>query len=400
MTWRDTLKARSVDGAPLVGRFRQARFIVPNSDATFGRRAELHEYPQRDIPWVEDLGRKARQFTIEVFVDGRLGGDYLSARDALIAAIEEPGPGTLVHPWYGTLNVALAEPASVRESTREGGRATFRLTFVEAGELRFPSSARDTSLVVDRRADAVLSAATDIFADTFDVSGLPGWSLAALEADLAATLAELEKQVSGVTGTIAAEIRAPANMAAAIVGSVQRLGAVATEPLRAMQLYRRLFDAGDDNQNAPATTPTLRRQVRNAAAARRLVQQAAVAEACRASSQADYSTRDDALATAELLQDALDKQMAAADPVTGSPVEDGVYQALAALHAAVSSDLLERGARLPELVSYTPRATLPALVVAHRLYGDARRAEEITNRNRIRHPGFVPGGEELEVLNG
>ncbi len=399
MNWRDALAARSDGGQPLTGRFRKARFIVPGSDATFGRRAELHEYPQRDLPWVEDLGRKARQFTVEVFVDGRLGGDYLAARDALIAAIEAPGPGTLVHPWYGTLTVTLSEPASVRESTREGGRATFRLTFIESGELRFPTAGRDTPSTVNKEADTAQDAATSDFADNFNVTGLPDSGLTDLQNDLTATLANLENQVSGVTSSIAAEIRAPANMAAAIVGSVQRLGTTITEPLRAVQLYARLFDAGDDNPTRPATTPKLRQQVQSSAAMHRLVQQAAVIEACRASSQADYSTRDDALDTAAQLQEALNKQMEATDPVTGQPVGDAVYQALATLRAAMSTDLRERGARLPELVTHTPRTTLPALVIAHQLYGDARREEEIITHNRIRHPGFVPGGEELEVLN-
>jgi len=36
--------------------------------------------------------------------------------------------------------------------------------------------------------------------------------------------------------------------------------------------------------------------------------------------------------------------------------------------------------------------------VAHRLYGDALAADGIVARNRIRHPGFVTGGQALEVL--
>jgi prophage DNA circulation protein len=42
---------------------------------------------------------------------------------------------------------------------------------------------------------------------------------------------------------------------------------------------------------------------------------------------------------------------------------------------------------------------LPALVVAHRLYGDAARADEITVRNGARHPGALRGGIALEVLS-
>lgn len=42
--------------------------------------------------------------------------------------------------------------------------------------------------------------------------------------------------------------------------------------------------------------------------------------------------------------------------------------------------------------------TMPALLIAHRVYGDARRADDIVSRNRIAHPGFVSGGQVLEVL--
>mgnify|MGYP000977712715 CR=1 FL=1 len=44
--------------------------------------------------------------------------------------------------------------------------------------------------------------------------------------------------------------------------------------------------------------------------------------------------------------------------------------------------------------SGAPPASVPALVAAHRLYGDAGRDAEIVGRNRIRHPGRVPGGHQ------
>jgi prophage DNA circulation protein len=125
-----------------------------------------------------------------------------------------------------------------------------------------------------------------------------------------------------------------------------------------------------------------------------------VIEACRSSSQAAYPTRSEALAASTLLLDNLDGLMEAVEPVSGEPISDDVYQVLAGLRSAVAQDLRTRGARLPDLTTYTTPATLPALVVAHRIYGDATRADEITDRNQISHPGFVPGGEELEVLNG
>jgi prophage DNA circulation protein len=348
---------------------------------------------------VEDLGRKAREFSVEVFVDARLGddGDYLAARDALIAEIEQPGPGTLVHPWYGTMRVSLTS-ARVRESTRDGGRASFSLTFVEAGELRFPLAANDTPKETEKRVASALVEAQEDYADTYDVLSLPQRLLDEIETELYRTLAEVENLVGDVVSTIAADIRAPANMAAGIIGSIQRLGELVTEPLRAFELYRRLFGAGSSSPAVPTTTATRRRQAIATAAVQRLTRQTAVIEAARQSAQASYASRADALATAATLLAAVDDEMEATDPVTGQPVGDGVYQALSALRAAVATDLRTRGARLPELVTYTPGATLPALVVAHRFYGDASRDQEIVERNAIRHPGFVPGGVPLEVL--
>ncbi|MBC3494346.1 hydroxyacid dehydrogenase, partial [Pseudomonas taiwanensis] len=66
------------------------------------------------------------------------------------------------------------------------------------------------------------------------------------------------------------------------------------------------------------------------------------------------------------------------------------YQALTEVRHAVSAHLTavaESGVRLIEV---TPVQSLPALVLAYRRFGDATRENEVVQRNRIRHPGFVP----------
>jgi prophage DNA circulation protein len=76
-----------------------------------------------------------------------------------------------------------------------------------------------------------------------------------------------------------------------------------------------------------------------------------------------------------------------------------LHQALADLRAAVVRDINERAAELARVVSFVPAATVPALVVAYRLYGAADLDAQIVSRNRIAHPGFVTGGVALEVLD-
>lgn len=85
--------------------------------------------------------------------------------------------------------------------------------------------------------------------------------------------------------------------------------------------------------------------------------------------------------------------------IDGESMSVPLYYALIDLRAAVTRDVAVLGLLLPYTVSWTPAATLPAVVIAHRLYGDALRDADIISGNAIRHPGFVPGGVALEVLS-
>lgn len=395
MSWREQIAANSASGRPLRGSFRNAEFIVPTDDLEFGRRTQLHEFPLRDLPQVEDLGRKARRFTVEVFV---AGANYMAERDALIAELEKPGPGTLVHPFYGSLNVTCVE-GKVRNASREGGKASFNITFVEAGEEIFPTSEADTASGTDAAATVASDSAIAAFAKRFSVAGLPGWSVTALENKVASTLAGVTLLMGNVAGAIAAEIRAPYNMGGLIVGAMQQIRTQVAEPSEALRLYKGFFDAGSGDKPVSATTATRRQQAQSAAALEELVRVAAVIEACRAASETDFAAVDDALTARDDLLDAIEARMQAVDPITGVSIEASLFDALLALRAATVQDLRVRGAKLPRITYYTPATTLPARVLAYRIYGDATRAEEIVARNKIRHPGFVPGGIALEVLS-
>jgi prophage DNA circulation protein len=74
------------------------------------------------------------------------------------------------------------------------------------------------------------------------------------------------------------------------------------------------------------------------------------------------------------------------------------YRALRALGLAVVRDFRARGATLSRISVVTPTATMPVLVLAYRYHGDLNQVDAIVARNGIRHPGFVPGGQPLELL--
>ena len=74
----------------------------------------------------------------------------------------------------------------------------------------------------------------------------------------------------------------------------------------------------------------------------------------------------------------------------GDNGDDELYQALQALKAAAVADINARGAAVPELRIVSTPASLPSLVLAHRLYGDIGREAELVSRARPRHPAFMP----------
>lgn len=413
--WRKQLRPGSFRGVP---------FSVKSAQTQVGRRVAIHEYPQRDDAYPEDLGLKADAFTVEAIV---IGPDYLKARDALIVALKKRGPGVLVHPYYGQRTVTLVSPARISETTEEGGLARFSLDFIEAGENTEPSARQDTQAGVESAADQASEAIAGDFASDYTLDGVPDFveasaldqaraAMTALEAarrllvpDLT-VLSDYMAAANSVGGSLNSLIRAPAAYAQGVLGMFGALKALAQSPLHALNSYRGLFEYGSRHTGVPTTTPSRVRQAQNQAAMACLCRRAALVEGARVASRASYDTYDQAVAMRDDLAARLDDEAAGIVPAatgSGQPaqavreVSEEVYQALTALRVALVRDLTTRSVNAPRMTTATLPATLPALVAAYKIHGDPTRADELISRNRraIRHPGFVPGGTALEVVS-
>ena len=87
--------------------FRGVPFEVDDVEASGGRRVVLHEYPLRDTPYREDLGRRAREFSVRGYIIQGRTYDYATSRANLLKALEAYGAGELVHPWHGEVSVVV-----------------------------------------------------------------------------------------------------------------------------------------------------------------------------------------------------------------------------------------------------------------------------------------------------
>jgi prophage DNA circulation protein len=151
--------------------WRGVPFQVNGDDAEFGRHVVMHEYPQRNKPYAEDLGRKFRKFKLDAWVcaDRTNGFNPWPERDALIEAIEAGDVGTLVHPFWGSLQGHIVSVAVKQTSTTNGGYVNFQMEFFEAGELEFRAYASvDTEGAVAASEEVVYESVVTDFSMAFD----------------------------------------------------------------------------------------------------------------------------------------------------------------------------------------------------------------------------------------
>ena len=412
--------------------FRGVAFEVESHSESGGRRVELHEYPLRDTPYAEDLGKKAGKWQIEAFlVNGKSG--YAERRDKLREALNASGPGTLIHPYLGELSVAV-DGYSLKETPREGGYCTLSISFVEAGQPVEPDVEKDTAANVLDKAEAAKEAATAGFLDEYmplleDLEGLAG-KVPALLSEATAFLGTPLSILSRAQSAASSVLALPDRLASRILGylgTIRQLGGIATSGLKMNALTALLGkksagtasswlvtsngviagivgetswpQAGGGSIGGGTPSPETLGVVASTVANRAetplidLIAAGAVIEAAIESADADYGTADEALASRDAVIDAIDE-------VQRANCSDAVFTALSELAVAVNEDLTTRGAELPKLGSATLFMSMPALAASYRLYGDVGQADAIVARNRIRHPGRVPGGVPLEVIRG
>lgn len=411
--------------------FRGVPFEVTAASLTAGRRTVVHEYPQRDKPYVEDLGRASRKLTIKAFV---VGSDYLARAQRLLAAIEKPGPGTLVHPWLGEMRVTLSAVSELTFDTALGV-ANVTFTATEAGELEFPSATADRTGLVLAAADTLSESAISRFVDSISLSPVSEYVNAALSGDLLdvlgvvsnADLAKVFDLADGVAdlaskglSLISTDPRFFAETLAGALG-LSRWATTATAWSRVAKQLGHLV--GNDRLSSGTTdwiaatkehrpmSAAVKTAKQNRAAVetvtRQLLTAQAVGAAAMVGTATDVTDPSFGFTLGESLPDnavvmpkSYDELVAVRDAVMEvleaemlRETDDVVYTALVTARTAVFEVLTERAESESRLVTVVPADVTPALVLAYDWHDDAGRDFEIAARNSVVREGFCPAVE-------
>lgn len=387
-------------------------FEVDNHTATHGRAIVQHVYPDRDDSENEDVGRNPDAFTISGFV---VGLEYMDARDFFVATVRRGGVLRLVHPFYGRLKVRCTE-LQVSENTNLG-RADLVFSFIEEADPAEAVIVTPPAGEVAAKADAAKVAVRQSFTERFNaLSQLAYVTTAAVDA----ATAEIDKINELVFGPAAALV----GDAAAFVGAVEAFKGAVTDlvntPGDLADRFASVFDQGvdvfTDSVNAalspvgairgylvqgregspvasvdeltsvnPYSTVGDRQVYENEHALFVFMYRLAIVEYARAAGGSDFAfdTADEAEAASAAIVEAIDNVIDAAE-------DANLYAPLSDLRAATCRTLEAAIASLPKRTTYTPpgRSTT-ALHVAHEVYGDAARVDDVLALNAIVHPLFL-----------
>ncbi|HGY4723281.1 TPA: DNA circularization protein [Citrobacter amalonaticus] len=435
--------------------FRGVPFYLKDADGESGRRAIPRAYPKKETGWTEDNGAVLNSQQINGIL---LGADYQRQLDALLAALNTPGPGELVHPWFGLQRVQVGK-VSHKLSTEEGGIAYISFEVYESGERLFPAATENTAVTVRDAADRVKEAfESGDFFEAMDGLGemLDTWitDIESFVMNMPTTptvLTEWLDRAGRLRGLLDEVLTMPATFISEAMGLVSGVRDTVSEPFWAMHIYDQLIARWEGSRAEQAATHTLSTDVftvspdiyngvagfagsvpdeiltpsqvmlDNIAGFKQLVLVAAMtgkAETLSGISFSQYEpyTGDDhallhsdpvSLPAGAGAWTSADDIMRAGDVLASQlsrqaaiAVDGGwrdIWRALRHLRFSVLNDVQVRAAQLPEVRKLHVSTTTSVALLAWRETGNTERRDDIVARNRLRDPSFIHPSQTTEV---
>lgn len=159
----------------VIASFRGAQFHTETTGRRSGRRTVVHEYPKRNIPYAEDMGRSAVKWSFTGYLilgDKGLPGNVMTQVAQLIGALEADDAGFLIHPILGAMLV-MCENYSYSDKRTAGGYFEFDMQFVEAGSPAMIPMFDAGSNLTNSASAAETSSAANIASDTSGLQNVP-----------------------------------------------------------------------------------------------------------------------------------------------------------------------------------------------------------------------------------
>jgi prophage DNA circulation protein len=408
MAWSETLLDCS---------FRGVRFEVLRTQDSADRSTAEHSYPYIDGADIQDLGRGPRVINLDAYF---YGDNYETQMRAVLAALDKPGAGELVHPVFGSIAKAQLRRYQLSHDADHVDQCVVSLEFVESTpgnpffDRSLPSQRVDNALQKVGTARSALANALGNVITALRSSNAMA-TLNDLRENMLGPILAAESQVHGVLLSgldVLAFPRAWANDVSSIVDGILNLRDFGDNLVGDWQYSANMLSAfdvfssgGSAAQIAPAVVPSESQAVVATQAHLAASTACGVAQATALVLTAEADPEHGATlsppeienvvnAARERIDDALDAIRAIYPLETARTLTEPMKDLALALQEAARAIIEAR----PPLVQKTAGAPANLRLIAHAWYGDHTRAIELLRLNpSLRLPNNLMTGDQLNA---
>lgn len=355
-----------------------------------GRRGAEGEFPFGETTAYADLGRMIRRYTIS----GRLAeNNHVAMAAAIIAAVETPGPGVLLHPTRGAVVVACSRLHVSDNIEEEAGVTYLEFDFVEGNDWANGFSF-GSAILGGISLAAIVAATSDNFNENYvpnqvrwyQVNDVLATGIAAIEQvstqfQAAAAVAPTDKDWRTLADFTAITndpyvMRDAQKLSTALTNGFSLVDSRATRDRKYTQ-FRTLSNWGAKVSALAGEAELAQNTVYGT------MRVLGAAYMVRAITEGDSTTLDAAMQRYDTVTTILNEEAAVANSQCASP---RYYLALRDFIIEAQKTILHAAYNLPSLVTFQFPGPTHSLMASYELFGDAKRSREIEARN----PQYLP----------
>lgn len=381
--------------------FRGAQFLYKSGTKSFGRKNQSHEYPNKDTRFVEDLGLLDDKFSITAIVTGP---NYFSKRDALETALKGKGPGQLIHPLYGPVNVSV-KTVDVTEDLGELNKIVYDLTFEKTTEeALFPAAILAAQPAILDSVNRINSSLVSFITETYSISksfpnnftdavnqvegiastfeGITGSS------GLVGNISSFASKVVNFTSSINSLINNPASLGSELIDLFNSMQIITSDSQSQISLNEQFYGYGDTDVVLNQKTAGRIERASNRAVLSDSLNALAIANAYSAASNINYFDTNELNATRASLEVQYSRV------IEKNNVPSDVIEELNKIRV-YSRDYFQEQEGQAFRINEVDANPIPISVLSYQYYGDTDLTENLIDLNSITYSPSVSGPIKL-----
>ncbi|CAB1222479.1 DNA circularization protein [Acinetobacter bouvetii] len=382
--------------------FRGVQFECTTINDSWSKTIAVHQAPYSNDASVEDMGNEPRRISIQALYAGE---DYLTWLNALLAALQENGPGELIHPIFG-ICYAQVTNHSVNHDVDNYDSCSFSIDFVIAQSQKkerfIPVRTQNFIQPID-----IISNPAEAFKKALEKLKLNDKNAFFSVINKVRTGLQTVRNIMGIAKNAIEDILSPETWATGLIDDITKLVTFDTsisaiskwrEVIKRIQRFDRLFDT-DDTEHEPAELKQLWRATQVASVI-------AISQSVVATVRNEMAQNQETSFTPVELATIRQQNRQTLQEVINLEREQNVLGIDAVSQIQVYKDIADQvHLQIQELIEIRPPITTARIQVpctlhwlAHFLYEDMERAGEIRRLNPdLVNPAVLQPGMEITI---